>query len=253
VGVLEFYASTEGNAVLANASGEKVGALGQPLPGATDMSIVAWDFRNDDFVRDEQGFLQRCGVDREGMLIARVDRGHPMAGFDGYVGGSDRERIAEGVFEAGDRWFVSGDLLRQDADGDFWFVDRLSDVVRTEAGPVFTREVEDLIYRRPDVKMVAVHAWAEGRPAEVAATIVTRGEGLDVARLGALLHEKLEARARPRYLRVVETIPLTDGYRPLKRPLEGAREAGTLEVWERVDGAYRRIGAAPSPEEARAQ
>lgn len=253
VGVLEFYASTEGNAVLANASGKKVGALGQPLPGATDMSIVAWDFRADDFVRDEQGFLQRCGVDRPGMLIARVDRGHPMAGFDGYVGGSERERIAEGVFEPGDRWFVSGDLLRQDADGDYWFVDRWSDVIRTEAGPVFTREIEDRIYRRPDVKMVAVHAWADGRPGEVAVTIVPRGDTLDVVKLAALLDEKLEARARPRYLRIVDAIPLTDGYRPLKKPLEGAREAGAREVWERVDGRYERRATRPPLDEVRAK
>ncbi|MCB9592726.1 MAG: alpha/beta fold hydrolase [Sandaracinaceae bacterium] len=240
VGVLEFYASTEGNAVLANAAGRKVGALGQPLPGATDMSIVAWDFRNDDFVRDEQGFLQRCGVDRPGMLIARVDRGHPMAGFDGYVGNAGPDRVAKDVFEAGDRWFVSGDLLRQDADGELWFVDRLADVVRTDAGPVFTREVEDLIYRRPDVKMVAVHAWSDDRPAEVCATLVARGDSLDVGRLASLLDEKLEPRARPRYLRVVDAIAVTDGYRPLKRPLVDAREQGAREVWERVDGRYER-------------
>ena len=186
------------------------------------------------------------------MLIARVDRGHPMAGFDGYVGGTDRERIAKDAFEPGDRWFVSGDLLRQDADGDYWFVDRLSDVVRTEGGPVFTREVEDLVYRRPDVQMVAVHAWNAERPAELAATIVPRGDGLDVPRLAAQIDEKLEPRARPRYLRVVVAVSLTDGYRPLKRPLEGARDAGVREVWERVDGRYE-LRAHAAPAEVRAK
>jgi len=251
--VLEFYASTEGNAVLANASGKKVGALGTPLPGATDMSIVAYDFRTDDFVRDEQGFLQRCGVDRPGMLIARVDRGHPMAGFDGYLGSEGRERIATDVFEAGDRWFRTGDLLRQDADGTYWFVDRLSDVVRTEAGPVFTREVEDLIYRRPDVKMVTVHAWAEETPETLCATIVPREDGIDVARLSNLVDEKLDPRSRPRWLRVVASLPLSDGYRPLKRALVGARHEGVSALYERVDGRYEERSADAGRPEARAK
>ena len=240
VGVLEFYATTEGNAVLANASGTKVGALGQPLPGATDMSIVAYDFRNDEFVRDEQGYLQRCGVDRPGMLIARIDRGHPSAGFDGYVGSSGKERIERDAFEPGDCWFLTRDLLRQDADGTYWFVDRLGDVVRTELGPVFTREVEDLLYRRSDVKMVAAHPWAAAVPEQLAVTIVAHEDGLDMDRLTELVDEKLEPRARPDFVRVVSEIALSDGYRPLKRPLEGARETGVFELWERVDGGYER-------------
>lgn len=238
VGVLEFYASTEGNAVLANASGKKVGALGHPLPGATDMSIVSYDFSSGDYVRDEQGYLQRCGVGRPGVLIARVDRGHPMAGFDGYVDGSGRDRVAEDVFEPGDRWFVSGDLLRQDAEGTYWFVDRLSDVVHTERGHVFTREVEDLLYRRSDVRMVVVHAWDKGDVQDVAATIVPRREHIDTTRLGDLVAEKLEPHARPRYLRIVDEIGLSDGYRPLKRPLVGAKTSGTSRVYELEDGRY---------------
>ncbi|HJL14195.1 MAG TPA: alpha/beta fold hydrolase [Sandaracinaceae bacterium LLY-WYZ-13_1] len=252
VGVLEFYASTEGNAVLANASGTKVGALGQPLPGATDMSIVAWDFRAEDFVRDEQGFLQRCGVDRPGILVARVDGAHPMAGFDGYVDeASTRARVLTDVFEAGDRWFSSGDLLRQDADGDYWFVDRLADVVRTAGGPVFTREVEDTLYRRPDVKMIAVHARDADDGEEVVATVVPRDGALDLDRLADLVDEKLEPRQRPRWIRVVDEIPVTDGYRPLKRALREQGLEGARAVYERGDdGRYRPIpdtSAAVSP------
>ncbi|MGE3632404.1 MAG: alpha/beta fold hydrolase [Sandaracinaceae bacterium] len=236
VGILEFYASTEGNAVLANASGKKVGALGQPLPGATDMSLAAYDFRLGDFIRDEQGYLQRCGVDQLGMLIARVDRGHPMAGFDGYADrGGDEGRVLRDVYETGDAWFLTGDLMRQDADGTYYFVDRLADVVHTAEGPVFSRELEDLFYRRPDVKMIAVHG--RGRPRgedEIVATIVPRGEGFDVERFFELAREKLEPRCWPRYVQLVDTIPMTDGYRPLKRALVGDGFASARAVYERV-------------------
>lgn len=240
-GVLEFYASTEGNAVLANASGKKVGALGQPLPGATDMSIVAYDFRTESFVKDEQGYLQRCGVDRSGMLIARVDRGHPMAGFDGYLDdATTKARVLRDVFEAGDAWFLTGDLLRQDAEGTYHFVDRLADVVRTAGGPVFTRKVEDLLYRRSDLQMVAVHGLARPSGEDVVvATVVPRDDALDLRRLAALVDEKLEERERPTFVRVVDAIPMTDGYRPLKRALvEAGLENG--EVYERADDTFVR-------------
>lgn len=253
VGVLEFYASTEGNAVLANASGKKVGALGEPLPGATDMSIVAYDFRTEGFVKDEQGYLQRCGVDRPGMLIARVDRGHPMAGFDGYLDASvTQARVLRDVFEPGDAWFLSGDLLRQDAEGTYHFVDRLSNVVRTEGGPVFTREVEDLLYRRSDLRMVAVHGLdrPSGEDVVVATVVPRRGE-VDLSRLAALADEKLEERQRPRYVRVVDVIPMTDGYRPLKRALVEAGLDG--EVYEREGETFVPLKGAPQTQAGKAQ
>ncbi|MEC7523635.1 MAG: AMP-binding protein [Myxococcota bacterium] len=255
VGVLEFYATTEGNAVLANASGEKVGALGRPLPGATDMSVALYRFESDDFVRDEQGFVQRAGVDQPGMLIARVDRGHPMAGFDGYLDeATTRERVAHDVFERGDAWFLTGDLVRQDADGDYWYVDRLSDTVRTPSGPVFTREIEDLLYRRPDVAMVTVSGRAlPGEEGEaVVATIVPREGALDLRRLERLVDEKLQPHERPRRVRVVDAIPMTDGYRPLKRALRGPA-AEPRAVYARTDGAYAEVADAPSPGEAHAE
>ncbi len=238
VGVLEFYASTEGNAVLANASGEKVGALGRALPGSTDMSLVFYDFEKHELVRDEQGFVRRAGVDVPGMLIARVDRSHPTAGFDGYLDrASTEDRILRDAFEPGDRWFLTGDVLRQDAGGDFWFVDRVDDVVRTSGGPVFTRPVEDLLYRRPDVRQVAVYGLVhEGAPVMVA-TVVPRDDAVDLGRLADLVEEKLAPHERPRFVRIAESIPVTDGYRPLKRVL---RERGLAGVVHRLgeDGRY---------------
>ena len=243
--MLEFYASTEGNAVLANARGDKPGSLGQPLPGATDMSIVAYDFRTDAIIKDEQGFLQRCGVDRAGMFIARIDRGYAMAGFDGYLDKPSTEsRVLRDAFEPSDAWFITGDLLRQDADGDYYFVDRLSDVVRTSDGPVFTRDIEDVLYRRPDVQMLAVHGASVGSSEVVVATVVVRaGQTLDVDAFGELVREKLQPRDRPKYLRVVDAIPLTDGYRPLKRALREQPLDSATQLFEWSLESYRRRDA----------
>ncbi len=222
VGVLEFYASTEGNAVLANASGEKIGSLGRPLPGSTAMRLVAWDFDEGELTRTPSGTLRGCGIDQPGVLIARVDPGHPLAGFDGYLDAASTEaRIVRDAFEEGDRWFVTGDVLRRDADGDYWFVDRLADTVRTPGGPVFTREVEDVLYRLRDVKVVAVYGAVppEGGEPVVTAAVVPREEPFDAERFAEYVRDKLEPHQRPRYVRLVGEIAVSDGYRPLKRPL----------------------------------
>ncbi len=248
VGVLEFYASTEGNAVLANASGEKVGALGRPLPGATEMTLVAYDFASGAFVRDEQGLLRRSGVDEVGLLLARVDRGHPMAGFDGYLDPAATEaRVLRDVFDPGDRWFSTGDLMRQDADGDYWFVDRVADVVHTPAGPVFTRQVEDILYRRPDVKMVAAYGLEHEGAEIVVATVVPRDTSVDLGRFADLAQEKLAPHERPRFVRIASAIPMTDGYRPLKRALIDEGLSGVLfRLGD--DGRYQRAEAASAAE-----
>jgi putative long chain acyl-CoA synthase len=253
-GVLEFYASTEGNAVLANASGKKVGALGRPLPGATEMALVAYDFLEQAIVRDEHGRAERARVDAPGLLVARVDSRHPMAGFDGYLDASSTaERVLEGLFAPGDRWFVTGDLMRVDAEGDYWFVDRLTDTIRTAHGPVFTQRVEDALYLDPQVRMVSVYGVhpPEAEHEVVVAAIVPR-DRLDVRRLETLATERLEPREVPSFVRVVTEIPLTDGYRPLKRTLAArGLEPGDDEL-HRLDRSAAEP-AAPGEEASRAR
>jgi len=234
--VLEFYGSTEGNAVLANASGAKVGALGRPLPGSTDLALVPWDFAREDFARDEAGRLRLAGIDEPGVLIARIDTSHPTVGFDGYAeNDSDTAaRVLRGVFDPGDAWFVSGDLMRRDADGDHWFVDRLADVVRTSTGPVPTIAVEDALCRLPGVRRAAVYGVEVSSTTGqvLTAAVVLRDATADLERLGREIVSALPIGRRPRFLRRVAELGSTDGYRTQKAPL---RDAGirpeTPDVW----------------------
>jgi putative long chain acyl-CoA synthase len=221
-GVLEFYASTEGNLVLANAAGEKIGALGRPLPGTAELALLAWDFTREDFARDALGNARRAGVDEPGLLIASVGADQPVRSVARSAG--EREpRMLESVFLAGDRWFVTGDLLRRDADGDYWFVDRLSDVIRTATRPVHPRAIEDTIYELDDVALVCVYALGQaGARTEVpvAAIVAKPGLELDLTRLAAHLGAHHPPESRPAFLRVLDRMPLTDGFRPVKPLLE---------------------------------
>ncbi len=152
VGVLEFYASTEGALVLANAAGDKVGALGRPA------------------ARIERGRRARVGLLPPAEIARDLHAGPGPAGWTAWTSpassppapASPRRRSPKSrpgqrdVFEPGDAWLTTGDLARRDADGDYWFVDRLVDVMRTAAGPLPSRPLEDTLYALPEVALAVV-------------------------------------------------------------------------------------------------
>ena len=129
--VVEFYGSTEGNIVIGNVGGEKIGSVGQPLAGAGEVALVKYDASLGQLVRDEGGHGTLCEAGETGLLVARIEEEQPLARFDGYDNEEETDRkIVRDLFESGDAWFNSGDLMRQDDDGDFWFIDRLGDTFR---------------------------------------------------------------------------------------------------------------------------
>ena len=215
VGVLEFYASTEGALVLANAAGDKVGALGRPLPGSSEVAVLAWDFAAGGLARDDQGRGRQAEAGEPGVLAARA-----------LPGASRKSRLQRDVLEPGDAWLTTGDLVKRDAGGDYWFVDRLADVILTAGGPVPSRPIEDTLYTLPEVALAVVYGVRDGdHEVPVAAVVPAAGAVLDGAALFAALSAAHPEEALPRAVRVLPSIPLTEGFRPLK----GALRAEGLE------------------------
>jgi acyl-CoA synthetase (AMP-forming)/AMP-acid ligase II len=226
VGVLEFYASTEGTGVLANVSGEKIGALGRPLPGVNDMLLVAYDFEKKRAIRDERGLCLEAAIDEPGLLLTRIDTEKAKTTYDGYLDHDETEsRVRHDVRERGDAWFVSGDVMYRDGQGDYWFLDRLSDVVRTSYGPVFTRPVEDVLYQLTEIRLAVAFgsSAAEGEQQLEAAIQLRDGRSLSTEALYRLCTSRLEPNARPARVYVVSSVPMTEGNRPLKGALRGLR------------------------------
>ncbi len=215
VGVLELYASTEANTVLANARGKKIGSVGRPLPGSPDVQVVAWSFPDDDFERDGQGLLIRARLDEPGMLIARLAE---RAGAD--VAHIDPRRLIRDAFEPGDLWFVTGDVFSVDTEGDFWFIDRAPQMIRTRLGAVASTRIEDALYEAPGVARCIAAGSPDpddpGIETPIAALELQPHATLDLAVISAAVGG-LPEYGRPRRLRVVESLPMTDGFRPIKR------------------------------------
>ena len=234
--IVEFYASTEGIAVLANLRGTKVGSVGRPLPGMKEHALVRFDVETLTFPEDAEGFKQRCTVDEPGVLIARMVAGDPLATFDGYSDDvATRAKIMQNVFEEGDVWFMSGDVMRRDADGDYWFEDRVGDTFRWKGENVSTEMVESVLRGVPGVAMAAAYGiklpGEEGR-AGMAALQLRPGTTLDVSSLYAEVRTNLSPHARPSYLRVVPSLDLTPTFKVRKHDLiEAGLEPGVGDVF----------------------
>ncbi|MCC6215945.1 MAG: AMP-binding protein [Polyangiaceae bacterium] len=234
VGVLEFYASTEGNVVLANASGEKPAGLGRPLPGSAEIAVARWDPERRDLERDARGLARRVASDEPGVLLARVDETHTPPLAD--LGGDGTTRVKESVFEPGDAWYVTGDLVARDADGDHRLVERAADLVPTPAGWVAPRKVEDALYQRAEVAFACVFGVpARDRQVPMAAVVLLPGRALDRWALVEHLERRLAPHELPVVVRFLEALPVNEGFRPLREPLRtaGARAPGIAPslVW----------------------
>src|SRR6202012_3749803 len=94
---------------------------------------------------------------------------------------ASERKILRDVFKPGDRWFRTGDLMRHDQAGFFYFVDRLGDTFRPKGENVSTTEVAGLIAAFPGVTDAVVFGVAipgqEGR-AGMAAILAEPGFGL---------------------------------------------------------------------------
>jgi putative long chain acyl-CoA synthase len=225
VGILEFYASTEVSVVLANADGKKPGSLGRPLPGSRECFIGRFDLDRGRFDRDAAGHVFEADPSAAGVLLAKIEPValSPLEKPPRSERGATQApppRTLHDVRETGDTWFVTGDLMRRDADGDHWLVDRLSELIVTEMGPVASRAIEDALYTVDAVALCAVYGVPEGaHQVPVAAIVLRDGRDIDARALVAALRGAPTVAVLPRYLRHVERIPLTDGYRPIKDAL----------------------------------
>lgn len=217
-GVLDFFASTESPAALANLGGRKIGSVGRRLQGSTRIELMRYDFTGRDLVRDADGRGVPCGAHEPGLLVAKVDASRASASYEGFVGAPDDERVVSGLFEAGDAWYDTGQILERDEDGDYWPFDPLRAVAVVSGRPVSTWRVEDAMRRVPGVQNAV--AWAEprrdGGDVVVAAARLAGGASIDAQALNDVVLARRDLRTAPTFVRLVDRIPMTAGFRPVR-------------------------------------
>jgi putative long chain acyl-CoA synthase len=212
--VLEFYASTETGAILVNLGNAKPGAMGRRLPGSPEIRLGAYDADNDQLVLGAGGFVRRCDPGEPGVLLARARAIDTVA-----------MTPLRGVFAKEDSWLSTGDIFRQDDDGDYWRLDGASDVIRTARGAVFTAPIREALGELPAVDLAVAYGIraGDGRSQLAVAAVTLRDDRSLDARSLTNAMRVLSADARPAIVHVIDELPVTTWFRPMTGPL---REAG---------------------------
>ena len=221
--IMEFYGATEGNVGMINYDGQ-VGAIGRVPWYARQIQkirLIRYDVEKGEAVRGADGLCLETDNGEVGEAIGKIDPNVARLRFDGYTSQQDTEKkILRDVFTNGDAWFRTGDLMRRDAHGYFYFVDRTGDTFRWKGENVATSEVAEALSVFPGIEEANVYGvevpGGEGK-AGMAAIVTTKD--LDLEALAVHLEKNLPSYARPIFLRFQPAIETTSTFKQLKLDL----------------------------------
>ena len=222
--IIEFYGASEGNISLTNVDSH-YGSIGRIPPYAAKAmptKIVKFDVENEKIIRNSNGFCIECENDETGECIGFIPEEDKFSGkFEGYTDEkATNKKILTDVFEKGDRWFSSGDLLKKDKQGYFYFVDRIGDTFRWKSENVATSEVSEAISTYPGIKEANVYGvlvpGEDGR-AGMASVVIDDTFSLD--NLYEYLSSHLPKYSIPVFIRIAEEIEITGTFKYKKTDL----------------------------------
>lgn len=214
--VLEFYGATEGNVSMFNFDG-KPGAIGRIpayLRKSFNIKLVQFDLESEMPIRTPQGLCVEARPGQIGEAIGAIGS-DARSNFSGYADKQATEKkVLRNVFVRDDAWFRTGDLMRQDHDGYFYFVDRIGDTFRWKGENVSTGEVAAALGAVEGVVEANVYGvavpGADGR-AGMASLVV--GEGFDIAHLQQAADAHLPPYARPVFVRLQPEMETTGTFK----------------------------------------
>jgi fatty-acyl-CoA synthase len=223
--ILEYYASTEGNFSLYNCEGlpGAIGKIPAFLAHRLPVALLRFDVDSGEPKRNAAGFCERCLPNEVGEAVGLIPgTGKELAGrFEGYADSAASERkVLRNVFRDGDSWYRTGDLMRRDERGFYYFVDRVGETFRWKGENVSTAEVLTALTASRGVLDGVVYGvtvpGADGR-AGTAALVVDAT--FDLTAFRAHLQERLPAYARPVFVRLIRSIESTGTFKPRKQDL----------------------------------
>jgi acetyl-CoA synthetase len=213
-----WWQTETGGILIANLAAQdiKPGSMGRPLPGIEAAVVRRVE-------PDSVALVERHG--EEGELAIRP--GWPSM-FRGYLHDDERYRKC---FAGG--WYLTGDLVRRDADGYFWFVARGDDVIKSAGHLIGPFEVESVLLEHPAVAEAGVIGKPDAVVGEAVKAFVLLKAGHEPSDalqldLVALARRRLGAAVAPREVEFVATLPRTRSGKIMRRLLK-ARELGLPE------------------------
>lgn len=220
--VMELYASSEGNVGFTNVFNFDNTVGFSPVTYA----VVVYDKEAEEPRRGPEGFMRRVARGESGLLIGQINEKSP---FDGYTDNAKNEAcILRDVFVKGDRYFNTGDLMRDIGFRHAQFVDRTGDTFRWKGENVSTTEVENSISGFASVQDAVVYGVEiPGTNGRAGMAAITPSAGLalnelDLTNLYTHLKSSLPGYAVPLFLRLRQTTETTGTFKYQKAPLKQA-------------------------------
>lgn len=227
--ILEGYGLTEGTCVSSvnPPLGERhLGSIGLRIPGQA-MKVV---------LLDEQGNYQRdCGVDEVGVIT--ISGPNVFAGYK-VVAHNKGLWINTGD---GQQWLNTGDLGRQDSQGYFWLTGRKKELIIRGGHNIDPASIEEPLHRHQAVQIAAAVGRPDAHAGELPVAYVQLKEGASVTEAELLAFAKAEISERaaiPKYIRLIDTMPLTGVGKIFKPTLK------FMEVESAVREALQEAGVA---------
>lgn len=233
--LLEGYGSSESVVVINRTPDTPANALGIPR---ADLDVAVIDPATSQVcppaVFDEHGALAN-GHEAIGEIVNRTGGGM----FEGYYnnGEATGERLRNG-------WYWTGDLAYMDADGFYYFAGRSADWLRVDSENFAAAPVERIIDRYPPVIMTAVYPVPDPRTGDQVMLALELHDEFDPAGFEEFLaaQRDLGTKWTPRFIRIVEDMPLTANNKVHKPPLRAERWNVDPVWWKPGKGdTYRRL------------
>lgn len=218
--ILELYASSEGNVGFSNILNFDNTVGFSPIPYA----IVQYDKEKDEPVHDKKGYCIKVKKGEVGLLIGKITDRSP---FDGYTDPEkNKSSIMHNVFEKGDSYFVTGDLVRDIGYRHAQFIDRLGDTYRWKGENVSTTEVENICSGYEKITEAVIYGVeipnTNGRAGMAAITLKDNAalNDQDLINMAKTFKTELPSYAVPIFIRVQETLETTGTFKYQKSKLK---------------------------------
>ncbi len=250
--ITEFYGASEANGGFMNIFNRE-GSIG--ITGA-DVRLVRFSTDEANMLRGPDGFAETVPSGEPGLMIINLVG---KERFEGYRDPAQSEtKLLRDVFQPGDCWFNSGDVLREMDVGEvfglshYQFVDRLGDSFRWKGENVSTNEVGEILCGLAGIELACVYGvavpGAEGK-AGMAALVPAPGTAIDLARFAAHCEANLPRYARPVFLRIASALEVTGTHKLVRTRLvaQGYDPAATddpLYAWDPAEERYVPLDAA---------
>ena len=219
--ICEIYGASEGNGMFMNLL-NKDQTIGMTN---VELALLKYDVAEDKLETDENGSYIEVAEHEPGLALVKIG---PNAVYNGYTDKkASEEKVIKDVFEEGDRWFNTGDLIKSMDVGfslgrkHYQFVDRVGDTFRWKSENVSTNEVAEILNSFHQVNMANVFGvkvpQSEGRAGMVAFNCDLNEFEWD--NFSKFVSESLPSYAQPVFIRIIEELETTGTFKLKKNDL----------------------------------